>query len=202
MEYVNLGRSGLKVSRIALGCMSYGVEQRAWRLSEVDSLPFIRRALDLGINFFDTADMYGAGESEQVVGRALGQFARRDEVVIATKVFYAMRSGPNGGGLSRKAIFAGITAQGMMRRRCGSTAQADERVVNGLGEVAEARNMPRAQVALAWLMQKPDVTAPIVSATKLSHLDDAIAAMDVKLEPPEIALLERHYVPHAMSFSG
>jgi aryl-alcohol dehydrogenase-like predicted oxidoreductase len=101
--------------------MSYGVEQRAWRLSEVDSLPFIRRAPDFGINFFDTADMYGAGESEQVVGRALGQLARRDEVVIATKV---------------------------------------------------------------------------------SHLDDAIAAMNVKLEPPAMELLERHYVPHAMSFSG
>jgi aryl-alcohol dehydrogenase-like predicted oxidoreductase len=87
-------------------------------------------------------------------------------------------------------------------RLYSATEVADERVVNALGEVAEARNMPRAQVALAWLMQKPDVTAPIVSATKLSHLDDAIAAMDVKLEPPEIALLERHYVPHAMSFSG
>jgi aryl-alcohol dehydrogenase-like predicted oxidoreductase len=82
-----------------------------------------------------------------------------------------------------------------------ATEEADERVVNALAEVAEAKNVPRAQVALAWLMQQPDVTAPIVGATKLSHLDDAVAAMSVKLEPPEVELLERHYVPHAMSFA-
>jgi aryl-alcohol dehydrogenase-like predicted oxidoreductase len=323
VEYVNLGRSGLKVSRIALGCMSYGVEQRAWRFSEADSQPFIRHALDLGINFFDTADMYGGGESEQVVGRALAQFAQRDDIVIATKIFYPTRPGPNGRGLSRKAIFAGI--DGSLRRlrtdyvdlyqihrwdectpieetlealhdivKAGkaryigassmfawqfckalyladqhgwtrfismqpqynlmnreeeremlplcaaegigvlpwsplargrlarpwmaasttdrvrhdktaarlytATEAADERVVNTLGEVATARNVPRAQVALAWLMQQRDVTAPIVGATKLSHLDDAVAAMSIKLEPPEVELLERHYVPHAMSF--
>ena len=325
MEYVNLGRSGLKVSRVALGCMSYGVEQRAWRLNEEDSRPFIRRALDLGINFFDTADMYGAGESEQVVGRALSDFAARDDIVIATKVFYPMRPGPNGGGLSRKAILAGIDASlrrlrtdyvdlyqihrwddvtpieetletlhdvvkagkaryigassmfawqfckalhltdqhgwtrfismqphyNLMNREeeremlplCRaegigvlpwsplargrlarpwqaasstdrvrydatasrlytSTEESDERVVNALGEVAEARGLPRAQVALAWLMQKSDVTAPIVGATKLGHLDDAIAALSIKLEPTEVDLLERQYVPHAMSFAG
>src|SRR5882757_10032109 len=110
MKYVNLGRSGLKVSRIALGCMSFGVEARAWRLDEAASRPVIKRALDLGINFFDTADMYGGGESEQALGRALADFARRDEVVIATKLYYPVRPDPNGRGLSRKAIFAGIDA--------------------------------------------------------------------------------------------
>jgi aryl-alcohol dehydrogenase-like predicted oxidoreductase len=304
--------------------MSYGVEQRAWRLSEADSRPFIRRAIDLGINFFDTADMYGGGESEQVVGRALAEFAQRDDIVIATKIFYPMRPGPNGRGLSRKAIFAGI--DGSLRRlrtdyvdlyqihrwddhtpieetlealhdivkagkaryigassmfawqfckalhladqhgwtrfismqphynlmnreeeremlplcraeRIGvlpwsplargrlarpwmaasttdrvrhdktaarlytTTEEADERVVSALGEVAEGKNVPLAQVALAWLMEQPDVTAPIVGATKLNHLDDAVAAMSLKLEPPEVELLERHYVPHAMSFA-
>ena len=324
MEYANLGRSGLKVSRIALGCMSYGVEQRAWRLSEADSRPFIRHALDLGINFFDTADMYGGGESEQVLGRALAEFSQRDDIVIATKIFYPTRPGPNGRGLSRKAIFAGI--DGSLRRlrtdyvdlyqihrwddhtpieetlealhdivkagkaryigassmfawqlckalyladqhgwtrfismqphynlmnreeeremlplcraeRVGilpwsplargrlarpwmaasttdrvrhdktaarlytATEEADERVVNALAEVAEAKNLPRAQVALAWLMRQPGVTAPIVGATKLSHLDDAVAAISLKLEPQEVELLQRYYVPHATSFA-
>jgi aryl-alcohol dehydrogenase-like predicted oxidoreductase len=110
MQYVRLGRSGLKVSRIGLGCMSYGVEARAWRPDEATSRPFIRRALEAGINFFDTADMYGGGESETVLGRALADFARRDDVVIATKVFYRVRPDANGAGLSRKAIFAGIDA--------------------------------------------------------------------------------------------
>jgi 1-deoxyxylulose-5-phosphate synthase len=325
MEYCRLGRSGLEISRIALGCMSYGLEQRAWRLSEADSRPFIRHALDLGINFFDTADMYGEGESEQLLGRSLVGFAQREEVVIATKVFYPTRSGPNGHGLSRKAIFAGIdsslrrlgtdyvdlyqvhrwddatpieetlealhdvVAAGKARyigassmfawqfckalhladryrwsrfismqphynlmnreeeremlplcraegigvlpwsplargrlarpwhapsstdrikydatavRLYSATEAADERVVNALGDVAESRNLPRGQVALAWLMQKPGICAPIIGATKLSHLDDAVAAMSVELEPSEIESLERYYVPHAMSFSG
>ena len=110
MDYVRLGRSGLKVSRIGLGCMSYGLEQHEWRMSENDSRPFFRRALDIGINFFDTADMYGDGDSEAVVGRALVDYARRDDVVIATKIYYPVRPGPNGGGLSRKAILTGIDA--------------------------------------------------------------------------------------------
>jgi aryl-alcohol dehydrogenase-like predicted oxidoreductase len=108
MKYVNLGRSGLKVSRIALGCMSFGMKTRAWRLDEVASRLVIRRAMDLGINFFDTADMYGAGESETVLGRAVADFANRDEIVIATKLFYPMRADPNGRGLSRKTVFAAI----------------------------------------------------------------------------------------------
>ena len=108
MEYVNLGKTGLKVSRICLGCMSYGIAKRNWHLDEEQSRPFIQRALELGINFFDTANMYGQGASEEVVGRALRDFAKREEIVIATKVYYPMRSDVNGRGLSRKAIMTEI----------------------------------------------------------------------------------------------
>ncbi len=113
MEYVNLGKTGLKVSRLCLGCMSYGVPERGahpWTLDESKSRPLIERALDLGINFFDTSNSYSDGTSEEITGRVLGDLARREEVVIATKVFYRARKGPNGRGLSRKAIFAEIDA--------------------------------------------------------------------------------------------
>ena len=113
MEYTRLGKSGLKVSRLCLGCMSYGVPERGshpWTLDEQQGRPFIRRALELGINFFDTANSYSDGTSEEILGRAIRELARRDEVVIATKVFDAMRKGPNGRGLSRKAIFREIDA--------------------------------------------------------------------------------------------
>src|SRR3984885_13185866 len=111
MEYTKLGRTGLDVSRICLGCMSYGggnLGNHAWSLAEDDSRPFIKKALEAGINFFDTANRYSLGDSEEIVGRAIKDFARRDEVVIATKVHGRMRPGPNGAGLSRKAIFAEI----------------------------------------------------------------------------------------------
>ncbi len=113
MQYRNLGKTGLKVSRICLGCMSYGVPEQGphpWTLDEDQSRPFIQRALELGINFFDTADVYSAGTSEEIVGRALGDFARRDEIVLATKVHGRMRPDPNGRGLSRKAIMSAIDA--------------------------------------------------------------------------------------------
>ena len=113
MEYTKLGRTGLDVSRICLGCMSYGGGNRgnhAWSLDEEESLPFIKKALEAGINFFDTANRYSLGNSEEILGRAIGDFARRDEVVIATKVYGRMRPGPNGAGLSRKAIFVEIDA--------------------------------------------------------------------------------------------
>src|SRR4030095_858481 len=108
MNYTNLGKRGLKVSRICLGCMSYGLEEREWGLDEEQGRPFIKRALELGINFFDTANMYGNGRSEEVVGRALRDFAKRDELVVATKVYFPMRSDVNGRGLSRKAIMTEI----------------------------------------------------------------------------------------------
>jgi aryl-alcohol dehydrogenase-like predicted oxidoreductase len=303
--------------------MSYGVEQRAWFLSEADSRPFIRRALELGINYFDTADMYGGGESEQVLGRALKDFARRDEVVIATKIYYPMRPDPNGRGLSRKAIFAGIDgslrrldtdfvdlyqihrwdehtpieetlealhevvktgkaryigassmlawqfckalhvadqngwsrfvsmqphynlinreeeremlplcnaegigilpwsplARGRLARawdapsstnrtasdetavRLYSATEAeDKNVIDAVGVVADARGLTRAQVALAWLLQQPGVTAPIIGATKPIHLDEALNALSIQLQPDDCAALERLYVPHSLSF--
>src|SRR5665811_966609 len=113
MEYVKLGHTGMDVSRLCLGCMSYGMAERGghqWVLNEEQSRPFIKRALELGINFFDTANVYSNGSSEEIVGRALKDFAKRDEIVLATKVHGAMRPGPNGGGLSRKAILAEIDA--------------------------------------------------------------------------------------------
>jgi aryl-alcohol dehydrogenase-like predicted oxidoreductase len=183
MEYTKLGRTGLDVSRMCLGCMSYGEGDRgnhAWSLGEEESRPFIKRALEAGINFFDTANRYSIGSSEEILGRAIRDFARRDEVVIATKVYGRMRPGPNGHGLSRKAIMIEI--------------DASDRVA----EVAAARGIPRAQVALAWLLAKPVITAPIVGATKLHHLEDALAAVKVKLSTAEIATLEEPYVPHAV----
>src|SRR6266536_1153104 len=113
MEYVRFGSTGMQVSKICLGCMTYGVPERGthpWTLDEEQSRPFIRKALELGINFFDTANSYSDGTSEEIVGRALRDFAQRDEVVIATKAFFPLRQGPNAGGLSRKAIMAAIDA--------------------------------------------------------------------------------------------
>jgi aryl-alcohol dehydrogenase-like predicted oxidoreductase len=322
MEYTKLGRTGLDVSRICLGCMSYGGGNQgnhAWSLGEDESRPFIRKALEAGINFFDTANRYSLGNSEEILGRAIKDFARRDEVVIASKVYGRMRPGPNGAGLSRKAIFTemdnslrrlgmdyvdlyqihrfdhatpieetlealhdivkagkaryidassmrawefgrafGITekhgwtrfvsmqnlvnllyreeeremlplceAEGIgvirwspqargklsrawdytslrtetdeaMTRLFAKTAEADRKVADRVGEVAKARGVPRAQIALAWLLAKPVITAPIVGATKLNHLDDALAAVDVRLSADEIAMLEEPYVPHAV----
>ena len=320
MQYTKLGRTGLEVSRICLGCMSYGGGNQgnhAWSLGEDESRPFIRKALESGINFFDTANRYSLGNSEEILGRAIKDFARREDVVIATKVYGRMRPGPNGAGLSRKAIFAemdnslrrlgmdyvdlyqihrfdhetpieetlealhdlvkagkvryigassmhawefaralGIAekrgwtrfvsmqnlvnllyreeeremlplcaAEGIgvipwspqargklsrdwdytsirtetddaVRRLFFRTQEADRKVVDRVAEVAKARGVPRAQVALAWLLSKPVVTAPIVGATKLHHLDDAIASVDVRLSADEIAALEELYVPH------
>jgi aryl-alcohol dehydrogenase-like predicted oxidoreductase len=322
MEYANLGRTGLEVSRICLGCMSYGTPgqgNHAWSLGEEESRPFIRRALEAGINFFDTANRYSAGSSEEILGRALKDFARRDDVVIATKVYGRMRPGPNGAGLSRRAIIGELDASlrrlgtdyvdlyqihrwdygtpieetlealhdvvkaGKVRyigassmhawqfaralavserhgwtrfvsmqnlvnllyreeeremlplcaaegigvipwspqargrltrdwsvtsmrsetdesvtRLFANTVEADKRVADRVAAVATARGVPRAQVALAWLLSKPVITAPIVGATKLQHLDDAIASVEVKLSEDEIAALEEPYVPHAV----
>ena len=326
MDYVNLGKTGLKVSRICLGCMTYGEPatgelkpgRQAWALNEKESQPFFRQALDLGINFFDTANVYSSGSSEEVLGRFLKDNTRREAVVIATKVHGVMRDEPNGRGLSRKAILFEIDqslrrlqtdyvdlyqihrwdyetpieetlealhdvvksgkaryigassmyawqfakalyladlhgwtrfvsmqnhwnllyreeeremiglcqsegigvipwsplARGRLARPWQSvstkryetdqfgkkmysqTEEADRRVVDRLGQVAEKRGVPRAQVALAWLLGQPAVTAPIVGATKPHHLEDAAAALSLHLTPEEIASLEEPYVPH------
>ena len=320
MDYVRLGRTGLKVSRVCLGCMTYGVPDRGahpWTLDEEKSRPFIKRALELGINFFDTANTYSDGTSEEIVGRALRDFARRADVVIATKVYYPMREGPNARGLSRKSIMIEIDAslqrlrtdyvdlyqihrwdkytpieetlealhdlikagkvryigassmyawqfskaqyvarlnswtpfasmqnhynllnreeeremmplcaaegvgvlpwsplaRGRLTRGWGETSnrmendeygktlyvateEADRKIVERVGEIAAKRGVPRAQVALAWVAQKPFVTAPIVGASKPHHLDDAVAALSLNLTPEEITSLEEPYVPH------
>ena len=323
MDYVRLGRTGLKVSRLCLGCMTYGEPERGnhpWTLSEAESRPFIRRALDLGITFFDTADVYSDGSSEEIVGRALKDHARRDGIVLATKVHGRMHPDANGGGLSRKHIMAAIDAslrrlgtdyvdlyqihrhdpetpveetlealhdvvkagkaryigassmhawqfcralyladrhgwtrfasmqnhynllyreeeremvalclaegvgmipwsplaRGRLTRppeaRTGRTETdvfgrtlyagfegSDRAVIDRVGAIAEARGIPRASVALAWLLSKPGVTAPIVGASKPEHLDDAVAALDVALSPEEVARLEEPYVPRAVA---
>jgi 1-deoxyxylulose-5-phosphate synthase len=323
MKYINLGNTGVKVSQICLGCMSFGVPERGdhpWTLPEEPAREIIRQAVDLGINFFDTANAYSDGTSEEIVGRALKDFMRRDEAVIATKVFFPMHKGPNGGGLSRKAIFSAIDAslqrlgtdyvdlyqihrwdhstpieetlealhdvvksgkarylgassmyawqfskalhlarqhgwtrfvtmqnhynllyreeeremmplcvnerigvipwsplaRGRLTRPWDSetartrtdefgnklyetTVEADRRVVEQVATVAAARGIPKAQVALAWIAGKSYVTAPIVGATKPQHLDDAVAAVALSLEPSEIAALEAPYVPHAVA---
>ena len=319
MEYTRLGRTGLQVSRICLGMMSFGDPARGghpWSLPEEESRALIKRALDAGITFFDTANVYSAGSSEEITGRAIRDFADRDDVVLATKVHGRMRPGPNGAGLSRKAILAELDASltrlgtdhvdlyqihrwdpntpieetlealdacvrsGRVRylgassmwawqfskalHRAGehgwhrfvsmqdhynllnreeeremlplcadegigvipwsplargrltrdwdaSTSRsetdefggklyndADQVIVERVAEVAEARGVPRAQVALAWVLSKPVVTAPIVGVTKERHLDDAVAAVDLQLSTEEIARLEEPYTPHAV----
>ena len=321
MNYVNLGSTGTKVSRICLGAMTYGAKSwREWVLEEEESRPFIRRALELGINFFDTADMYSVGASEQILGRALRDFGPpRDRLIIATKVFHPMGDDPNQRGLSRKhimhaiddslrrlgtdyvdlyqihrfdyetpieetlealddvvksgkALYIGASsmfawqlakmlyksdelglsrfvtmqnhynllyreeeremnplcraegiglipwsplARGFLtgnrsKADFGETVRAktddyaqrlyyqdsDFAVVDRLTEVARKLGRPNAQVALAWLLHKPGVTAPIIGASKMQHLDDAIAALDIKLSEEDLKALEEPYKPH------
>lgn len=321
MKYKRLGKTGLEVSRICLGCMGFGDAERwthKWVLNEEDSRPVIPKALDLGINFFDTANIYSVGASEEILGRALKDFAKREEVVIATKVWGPMRPGPNGGGLSRKSILHEIdeslrrletdyvdlyqihrwdydtpieetmealddvvragkaryigasamyawqfqkalytsekngwarfvsmqnhlnliyreeeremvplchaegiglipysplasgkltrdwTAESSLRAKTdqvlqskyGSTEVQDGEVIQRVAQLADVRGVKRVHVALAWLLQKETVAAPIVGATKQSHLEDAVGALDLTLTPDEIASLEEPYVPH------
>jgi aryl-alcohol dehydrogenase-like predicted oxidoreductase len=320
MEYIRFGNTGIKVSRICLGCMSFGkpAKGKSWELDEEHSRPYIQRALELGINFFDTADVYSNGMSEEVTGRALRDFARREEVVIATKVRFPMGEGPNDQGLSRKHILSSIDAslkrlgtdyvdlyqihrwdyetpieetmealndvvRAGKARYIGASAmyawqfakanytaelhswarfvsmqphynllyREEERemlpfcqdqkiavipfsplargwlarkplpeqketlraqndaliklrydrednvtIVQRVSEVAEASDLPMSQVALAWVLSKPGVTAPIFGVTKPHHLEDAIAALSVQLTPEEIHKLEVAYQPH------
>ncbi|HXO09407.1 MAG TPA: aldo/keto reductase [Solirubrobacteraceae bacterium] len=320
MDYVNLGATGVRVSRICMGMMSFGPhESRQWAISESEAEPIVRRAVEAGINFYDTADTYNGGQSEVITGRLLSKlFGTREEYVVATKVFSPTMPGPNGGGLSRKHIMASIDAslarleldyvdlyqthrwdpntpieetmealhdvvksgkaryigassmfawqfakaqrvastrfismqnhynliyreeeremipqcidQGVAvipwsplargtlagtRTRSGekitSRAQTDAfgdslykpeidfDVIERADEIAAARGVPTPQVALAWLIQKPGVTAPIVGATRLAHLEDAIAAEQLTLSDEEMAALEERYVPHAIA---
>ncbi|HEY4989742.1 MAG TPA: aldo/keto reductase [Opitutaceae bacterium] len=323
MDYVNLGPTGLKVSRLCLGTMTYGSRKwREWVLEEDESRPFIKRALEVGVNFFDTADMYSLGASEEILGRALRDFGPgRERVVIATKVFNAMGSDPNQRGLSRKHIrhaledslrrlgtdyvdlyqihrfdpqtpveetmealndliragkvlhiggssmFAwqfskmvhaadargwtpfvtmqnhynllyreeeremfplcadrgvGIIpwsplARGMLARPLEAATtrartdqyakdiygteptESDRAIHAAVHTVASARGVPAAQVALAWVCQRPGVVAPIIGASKLSHIEDAVAALTLNLSAAEMKALEAPYLPHAVS---
>lgn len=320
MEYIKLGRTGLDVSRLCLGCMSFGDAKQwvhSWVLDEEQSRAIIKEALELGINFFDTANIYSMGTSEEYLGRALKDYANRDEIVLATKVHGQMHPGPNGGGLSRKAIMSEIDkslqrlgtdyvdlyqihrwdyntpieetmealhdvvkagkaryigasamyawqfqkalhiaetrgwtrfvsmqnhlnliyreeeremlplckeegiavipysplASGRLTRdwsestprsetdlvqksKYDGTAFTDRLIVEQVAAIAEERGVPRINIALAWLLQKQPVTAPIIGATKISHLTDVEGALSVQLTPEEIARLEEHYVPH------
>ncbi len=320
MQYMNLGKSGLKVSRICLGMMTYGSSQwRDWVLDEEDSRPFIRRALELGINFFDTADMYSMGVSEEVTGRALKDFARRDEVVIATKVYHPMGEKPNQGGLSRKhihhsiddslrrlgtdyvdlyqihrwdaetpieetlealhdvvkagkALYIGASsmygwqlaqalytadlhgwtrfvsmqnhynlvyreeeremiplcidqglgvipwsplARGFLagnrtRDKGGETTRSksdrfahsmyyqdnDFETLDRVTELAKGRGVSPAQIALAWMLHKPGITSPIIGASKMYQLEEAVAALDIQLSAEDMEYLEAPYRPH------
>ena len=317
MHYTRLGNTGLEVSRLAVGCMSFGDPQRGnhpWSLPEEESRTLIKQAVEAGINFFDTANVYSAGSSEEIVGRALADFADRDWIVLATKVHGRMHEGANGGGLSRKAIMSEIDAslrrlgtdyvdlyqihrwdphtpieetlealhdvvkagkaryigassmwawqfskaqhlarangwtpfvsmqdhynllnreeeremyplcadegvgaipwsplaRGRLAREWGTTTartetdefggtlyhESDKGIVDAVGRVAERRGIPRAQVALAWVLRNPVVAAPIVGATKSSHLEDAVAALEVELDDAEAAELEESYTPH------
>ena len=321
MEYVNLGRSGLKISRICLGMMSYGDPAwRPWILDEEAARPFVQKALERGVNFFDTADMYSNGRSEEVLGRAIRDFAKRDEVVIATKVFYPMGTGPNDRGLSRKHVLSAIDAslkrlgmdyvdlyqihrydietpieetlealndvvrsgkaryigassmyawqfaralavsdsrgfarfismqnhynlayreeeremlplcraegigvipwsplaRGLLvgKRRegqAGDSARAksdaysrqlyideDLEVARRVVETGRQRGVPAARIALAWLLSRPGVAAPIVGATKLEHLEDAVSSIDISLSEEEVHSLEEPYRPHVV----
>ena len=324
MKYTRLGNTGLDVSRICLGCMSYGNDSpgvQDWALPEAEARPFIEQALEAGINFFDTANAYSVGSSEEIVGKALNEMANRDEIVIATKVYFPMRGrARNSIGLSRKAIMQEVDhslrrlgtdyidlyqihrwdnrtpieetmgalhdvvasgkvryigassmfawqfskalytsemrgwtkfvsmqnhynllqreeeremmplcedqgigvipwspmARGLLTRDWDETTtrsdsdpnltrrysgdDPDRAIVQKVAEIADNRGISRAQVALAWMLSKPYVTSPIIGATKMHHLTDAVAAVDVTLDDDEIAALEEPYVPRGPSF--
>ncbi|GAB2532502.1 aldo/keto reductase [Gracilibacillus alcaliphilus] len=320
MDYVKLGKTGLDVSRLCLGCMGFGDANRwihKWVLNEKETRPIIKKALDLGINFFDTANVYSNGTSEEFVGKALKEYAKRDEIVLATKVFFPMNDRPNGKGLSRKAIMTEIDnslqrlgtdyvdlyqihrwdyhtpieetmealhdvvkagkvryigasamyawqfqkalhvaeknnwtrfismqnhynliyreeeremmplcreegigvipysplASGRLTRdwnestyrsstdevakdKYDHTAEDDRKVIERVAEIAQKRQVPRVQIAIAWLLHKQPVTAPIIGATKTDHLETATGALSVSLSDEEIAYLEEPYTAH------
>ncbi len=320
MNYVNLGRSGLKVSRLCLGCMTFGSpEWRPWVLPEAEAKPFIKKALERGVNFFDTANMYSLGRSEEILGNAIQEYTQRDKVVLATKVFFRMGDGPNDQGLSRKHIMQQIDASlrrlktdyvdlyqihrwdkytpieetmealhdvvkagkaryigassmytyqfikaqytaekngwtkfvsmqnhynlvyreeeremipycretgigiipwsplargflsGSRKRNAGAETErsksdqyanemyfqeADFQVLDRVMELAGKKNVQPAQIALAWVLHKEGIVAPIIGITKMKHLDDAVAALDIKLTKEECEYLEAAYVPH------
>ena len=324
MRFINLGRTGLQVSPLCLGCMSFGdasAEGHDWTMGEDEARPFFRQALEAGINFFDTANAYSGGTSEEITGRLLREMAQRDEIVIATKGFFRWKQSPNTGGLSAKSLMHAVDdslrrlgtdyidlyqihrldpatpmeeivetldaivrsgkvryigassmyawqfqkllhlqekhglarfvsmqnyvnllyreeeremlplcedygiavipwsplARGKLARPAGEgdtdrartdrlqkplyaqTEEADRKVIDAVAQVAGARGVPMAQIALAWVCAKSAVTSPIVGATKPHHIDDAVASLSLELTDEEIAMLEAPYVPHEVT---
>jgi aryl-alcohol dehydrogenase-like predicted oxidoreductase len=211
MEYIKLGTTGLDVSPIAIGAMTYGEPDRGhpvWSLGETDARPLIRHALDVGINFFDTANMYSQGSSEEILGRALRDFANRDDIVIATKLRNPMRSGPNGKGLSRKAIMTevehSLTRLGTdyidlyQVHRNDHTTPLEETLgaLHDLVKAGKVRYLGEARPGrAAWLRSKPVVTAPLVGASTVRQIDDAAASLGIELHEAEIRALEAPYTP-------
>lgn len=322
MDYLKFGNTGLEVSKLCLGCMSFGVPERGnnpWSLNEEKSEPIIQRALELGINFFDTANMYSDGTSEEILGRALKKYAKREEIVVATKAYFPMFDGSNSKGLSRKSLFREIDqslkrlgmdyvdlyvihrwdyhtpieetmkalhdlvqsgkvryigastmytwqfqkaqyiaekngwtkfvsmqnlvnliyreeeremlpyctseeiaitpwspfAKGRLTRPVnektvrsandtigemfwGSIQKADGEIIRRVGIVAEKYGVSRAQIALAWLLNIPEITAPIVGTTSLTQLEDSVKALEIKLSEEERQFLEEPYIPHTI----
>lgn len=199
MEYTKLGSTGLDISRLCLGCMTFGQPDAGahpWTLAESDARPIFRHAVEQGINFFDTANSYSAGTSEEMVGKFLKEFTQRDEVVLATKVFF-----PPAGRLARPVGESSHRNETDTTSKMlyAATEEADNRVIGAVEQIAAARGVPMAQIGLAWVMNKQAVSAPIVGASKTRQLDDAIAALEIKLAEDEIAALEKEYVPHAVT---
>ncbi|MCM7471333.1 aldo/keto reductase [Enterobacter bugandensis] len=211
MQYTTLGKTDLSVSRLCLGCMTFGEPDRgnhAWTLPEESSRPIIKRAIDGGINFFDTANSYSDGSSEEIVGRALRDFARRDEIVVATKVYYP--SGDLAEGLSRAQILRSIDDS--LRRlnmdyvdllqihRWDYNTPIEETLeaLNDVVKAGKARYIgaTRAQVALAWLLGKRGVAAPIIGTSREEQLDELLSAVDLSLTPEQVAELETPYQQH------
>ncbi len=195
LDYVNLGRTGLKVSRLCLGCMSYGVPERglhSWTLDEVRSRPFIGRALELGINFFTMQNHYNLLYREEE--REMIPLCQAEGIGVLP--WSPLARGRLARSWDEKGNTQRAGSDDFDKTLYAQTEAADRVVVDRVGEVAEARRLPRAQVALAWLLSKPAVTSPIIGATKPEHLEDAVAALSLALSPEETARLEEPYVPH------
>jgi len=183
MDYIKFGNTGMDVSRICLGCMGFGDSKKwihKWVLKEDDSRIIIKAAIEKGISFFDTANVYSGGTSEEYLGRALNDYANRDEIVIATKVYGKNRS----------------ETDEIIKEKYDATKDIDDLIIERVRKLAEKYGVKRAQIALAWLFQKDNIVSPIVGATKVSHLEDSIAARSINLSKEDVIFLEELYEPH------
>src|SRR5437764_461167 len=194
MEYVRFGDSGVRVSRVCLGMMSFGeTPDRPWALGEANARPIIHRAIEGGIRFFDTADVYNGGQSEVLTGRILDQGVAVMPWSPLARGRLAGNRGPQGERLTRRA------ETDPFGDSLYPSPELDQPVIDRVNELAAERGVPAAQVGLAWLLHKPGVTAPIVGATKASHLEDALAAEQLQLSEDELRRLEEPYLPHLIA---